>query len=86
MKKIGDFIYAQKRAIQYYGKWGWVFWRMRLVRNWLYWSKYFRTFCFWDVAVLTPPRFSDTDFKLGDVGHIIKVAKLHGVDGWDDDE
>ncbi len=86
MKKIDDFIFDQKRAIRYYSKRGWVLWRMRLVRDWLYWCIYFRTFCYWDVAFLESPGFWGAVAKTGVTDNISKVAKLHGVDGWDDDE
>lgn len=84
--KISDFVYNQKQSMQYYGKVGWLLWWGRLIRNWLYWCIYFRTIVYWDVACLTPPRFSETVSLPGGEGHIIKVAKLHGVDGWDEDE
>jgi hypothetical protein len=73
-------------VMQKYGRWGWLKWRLRLIRNWLYWCVYFRTIVLWPVAYLTPPRYSDTEFKPGEAEHIISVAKLHGVDGWDDTE
>ena len=85
MPKIGEFIADQKREIRYYGRRRWLRWRVRLIRDWLAWCVYFRTVCYWDVAFLEAPRYSDALFQRGATENIARVARLHGVDGWQDD-